>query len=208
MYLHAQAQKDVLSVFEKITKQGGNIVFSTHSPYLLDPDRLNRIRLVTKSKVEGTQISNKIHKGIDADSLTPIVTAIGHDIYNKLSLSTQECVITEGITDYYILTAFGTLFPDRNRQFSIVPGASANKAHLLASLFIGWNIKFVVVLDADRAGKNAQKDMQKLDVAPDDIIFCSQENGLEIEDLFSKDDFIKHFVGGEVAVDFEQNSNM
>ena len=47
LYLHAKAQEDVLKVLEKIS-ENSQIILSTHSPYLIDAEHLDRVRLVLK----------------------------------------------------------------------------------------------------------------------------------------------------------------
>ena len=70
------AQEDVLKVLEKISEES-QVIFSTHSPYLIDSQRLDRVRLIWKDNKKGTQINNKIHARADKETLTPILTAIG-----------------------------------------------------------------------------------------------------------------------------------
>ena len=207
LYLHAKAQSDVLTVLEKIHEDGTDIIFSTHSPYLLNPERFNRIRLVFKDKKKGSIISNKIHAEADAESLTPIVTAIGLNILSNLSLSKSKNVIVEGITDYYLLNAFAILLEVNTDEFSIIPGASASKISYLASLLIGWGIKFAAVLDTDRPGRNAIKDLKKLDINDSQIIRYSEENDIEVEDLLSTTDFKDRFLKDDVGdAEIEKNS--
>jgi predicted ATP-binding protein involved in virulence len=55
-------------------------MFSTHSPYLIEAEKLNRIRLIFKDKDKGTEIFNKLHTFKDKDTLAPVLTAIGMDI--------------------------------------------------------------------------------------------------------------------------------
>lgn len=54
LYLHAKAQKDVMKVLEKIS-QKSQVIFSTHSPYLIDAQRLDRVRLILKDDKTGTE---------------------------------------------------------------------------------------------------------------------------------------------------------
>ena len=75
-YLHANAQTDILKNLEESGKSAP-VVFSTHSPYLLEADKLERVRLVQKLDDAGTVIHNKIHQVADKETLTPILTAIG-----------------------------------------------------------------------------------------------------------------------------------
>ena len=59
LYLHSKAQKDVLKVFEILSGES-QIIISTHSPYLIDAQRLDRVRLILKDDQTGTRIENKI----------------------------------------------------------------------------------------------------------------------------------------------------
>ena len=49
LFLHAKAQKDILGKLEDSAKNV-QLIFSTHSPYLLESEKLNRIRLIFKIK--------------------------------------------------------------------------------------------------------------------------------------------------------------
>lgn len=62
LFLHATAQKDILGKLEACASRTP-IIFSTHSPYL-DSNKLNRVRLVTRTDDEGTKIT-KLHAGAD-----------------------------------------------------------------------------------------------------------------------------------------------
>ena len=206
LYLHAKAQKDVLRVFEKLSKDGSDIIFSTHSPYLLDSERLDRIRLITKSKSDGTTISNKIHKNIEADALTPIITAIGMDVTSNLSLVNSKNVIVEGITDYLLIEAFREAYGSPDKLFSIVPGASASKVNYLVSLMIGWGLDYTIVLDTDRSGLNAAKELEKFGISSDEIILYSDSKDFEVEDMFSIEDFRKYFLNLKDEAKISKNS--
>ena len=91
LYLHAKAQQDVLKVFENIS-EASQIIISTHSPYLIDTHRLDRVRLISKDDQIGTRIENKIHKGAEAETLTPIITAIGLDLSSEFSIAGKKNV--------------------------------------------------------------------------------------------------------------------
>lgn len=87
LYLHFRAQKDVLAVFTKLA-ENNQIIFTTHSPYLIDPENLNQVRLVRKHD-DKSIIQNNFHEGgTDADTLTPIITALDLDL-------TKDCFSTD-----------------------------------------------------------------------------------------------------------------
>ena len=196
LYLHAKAQEDVLKVLEKIS-ENSQIIFSTHSPYLIDPQHLDRVRLILKDNKKGTRIENKIHKGADAETLTPIITAIGLNLANDFSIVGQKNVLLEGISDYYFLQAlsFYTKVPSPN----FIPCTGAPKIHQLVSLLIGWDLPYAVVFDNDKEGRRAAGEIEeKLSVEKNLILFVSDEEGLSTEDLFTHDDFNEFVLDGEI----------
>lgn len=199
LYLHAQAQKDIMKKLED-SANDAPIIFGTHSPYLINVNKLNRVRLVLKPTDEqGTLISNKIHKGADKETLTPIITAIGLDLSLGLDIAKDNNIIFEGITDYYYLCALQKLlkFKFRN-EVHFIPGAGADKINLLASLMIGWGFNYCVVLDNDIKGRQTRdgllKDFGHTNIK---IISVSENKGEEIECLFKREDFAKYVLGEE-----------
>lgn len=192
LYLHAKAQEDVLEKFEDLAKNAP-IVFSTHSPYLIKIDKLNRIRLLSRTEEEGTSISNKIHKGADKETLTPIITAIGLDLSIGLDIAKDNNVILEGITDYYYLSAFKELLNfNFKKAVHFIPNVGADKFNFIVPLMIGWGLNYCAVLDNDKKGKQIEKKLSK-DFGHTGIktIFVSENDGEEIEDIFDGKDFIR-----------------
>lgn len=194
LYLHAQAQKDVIRKLED-SAEYAPIIFATHSPYLIDIDKLSRIRLISRnSEEEGTLISNKIHKHADKETLTPIITAIGLDLSLGLDIAKDNNIIFEGITDYYYLRAFAELLKfEFKKEVHFIPGAGADKTNLLASLMIGWGFNYCIVLDNDATGRRIRDRLLKdFGHANIKVILVSENKDNEIEDLFSRGDFLKH----------------
>jgi len=196
LYLHAKAQKDVLKILKRTSKKS-QVIFSTHSPYLIDAERLDRVRLILKNEKDGTKIENKIHKEVDEnnETLTPIITAIGLDISNSFSIVGKKNVLLEGISDYYFMQALRKYI--KSSEGNLIPGVGAPKIPQLVSLLIGWGLEFLVVLDNDAEGKKIAKELsKKLLVEDKKIIFVSEKDGFSIEDLFTHEDF-NYFVLNE-----------
>lgn len=196
LVLHAKAQKDVLEVLQSMAAEGVQIIFSTHSPYLIDAQKINRVRLVTKDSSNGTVISNKPHASADNETLTPISTAIGLDLTQGLGAITDTNVIVEGISDYYYLSKFYQLKGNQD-GIRILPCTGASKMSTLASLLVGYGANFCTVFDNDQAGKRAAKEMKNFGLQEKKIIFVSDENSSGIEDLFTVEDFQEYVVNDE-----------
>ena len=102
LFLHATAQEDILRKLEDSAKEV-QLIFSTHSPYLLEADKLNRVRLIHRTNEDGTQIENKVHALADKETLTPILTTIGLGLNAGISaLDKKNNVIVEGPSDVFI----------------------------------------------------------------------------------------------------------
>ena len=163
LYLHSKAQADIKKLFEELAKNGCQIVYSTHSPYLIDVDKLNRVRLIINDKKTGTQVekitSDKL-KGKKLDALKPIIDAMGLEIAGQLSPVNDKNVIVEGISDFYYFQAMRKLL-SRDDSYCFIPSQGAQNSHLLMELCIGWGVNWQMVFDHDEASKIAQDKITK-----------------------------------------------
>ena len=191
LYLHAKAQEDVLHLLEKLSKddKDTSVIITTHSPYLIDIDNLNRILLVEKDDIKGTQVV-KPHKGATKNTLTPIITKMGFDIA-KSNFIREKNVLLEGISDYYYLQAFKKIlsFEDYLKNVSFIPAVGASQVPQLASFCIGWGLKYVALFDHDGEGENNAKTILDNLKEQASIAFICDEDKCAIEDLFTTADF-------------------
>jgi len=196
LYLHAKAQRDVLKVLEKESKNN-QIIFTTHSPYLIDPNELNRIRLVVKNEDSGeTIITNSYHKGADFDTLTPIITAIGLDISRDLLFSKELNLVLEGISDYYYLRSMIEILKRKNNydfpeNISLIPCVGNTNVGLILALLMGLGLQYRVILDQKGSKKTFNK-LKRDGMKDNEIIFVGKNENESIEDLFSISDKEKY----------------
>lgn len=191
LFLHAKAQKNILKKLEKCSELM-DLIYSTHSPYLIDVEKLNRVRLIEKSKKEGTRIS-KIHAKADKETLTPILTAIGEDLSQGIRVDKKNSFVVEGISDYYYLHAFKKLL-DSDIEFNIIPGCGDN-IPAIGSILFGWGLDPYFILDSDKQ-KLKNKLHNKLAITEDAIITILEDKK-SIENVFSEDDFKKFVLENE-----------
>lgn len=192
LYLHAQAQRDILDFFE--SKLSNTIFYTTHSPFLINTDNMNRIKLVVNDKdtTTGTKVENKYYCVSDFDTITPIITAIGYDISRSpVDLGTGLNIITEGITERYYILSFMKLF-DVKKTVSVIPSIGASQTYYLAAISMGWGLDYVVLLDSDSAGKDAAKKLKKLFIDDEEMSHhvksIDTEKNKSIETIFSDND--------------------
>ena len=167
VYLHPNAQKQVLEFLKSLTQNQNQLIYATHSPYMIDSNELHKVRAF--KKVDGiTKIYNKVYnselsKVSKSETLSPILDAIGLDLRYNLGPSNQMLnIVTEGITDYMYISAMANYFEIEG--IYILPSVGAPNVDQLACILIGWGLNFKILLDYDNAGNNAAKKLKKLNL--------------------------------------------
>ena len=164
VYLHVNAQKELVALFNHLCEPGNQVIYTTHSPYMINNSNVFNIRAVEKGSDGLSKIFRSIHsynlaKETRVETLTPLTQALGMDLkynigpqYEKLNL------VVEGITDCMYMTAMMTYLdvPEEKRP-NIIPCVGVDAVHLIVSILIGWGCKYKVVVDYDIQGYNQYK---------------------------------------------------
>lgn len=188
LFLHAKAQANILSKLEDSAKEV-QLIFSTHSPYLLEADKLNRIRLIHRTKKLGTRIENKVHALADKETLTPILTAIGLELNAGIaSLDKKNNVVVEGASDLYYLNAFKKILQKDSVNF--VFGGGAGNMPFVGTILHGWGGKVIYLYDNDQGKKDGEKNLKDNWLVTKDLIISVLNIAGCIEDIFSPSNFI------------------
>jgi len=204
LFLHAKAQEDILKKLEDSAEKV-QLIFSTHSPYLLEADKLNRIRLIYRTKKTGTQIENKIHALADKETLTPILTAIGLEINAGIaSLDKINNVIVEGASDLYYLNAFKHILNKNN--FNFIFGGGSGNMPFIGTILHGWGCKVIYLYDNDQGKKDGEKNLKDNWLVTENLILSVLSKVGCIEDIFSSSDFKKFVLDDTNKTYSEANS--
>ena len=197
LYLHAKAQKNLLLLLEESFKNN-IIMFSTHSPYLIQEENLKNIRLVEKINRK-TKIISKYWANATLDTKTPILTAIGVGVSDSIVDIKKNNIIVEGLEDVYYMRAFSKLIGNV-KEVNFINGGGAPKVGLIGNILFGWGAEVKYLFDFDRGGIQGKNKLEKVyDICSEDIIFCSDIDGEATIDLLSTSDFIKY-----VKEDYEE----
>ncbi len=199
--LHANAQKDALKLFEDIKSENIQIIYTTHSPYFLNIDKLYRIIAVQRNEnslLSDTKILD-IHKlgTANCDTLTPLYTVMGIDFSHQNVIKKKNNILLEEISAFYYLKAFMTLIKSK-KQFQLIPVNGTSEIERFIYLFIGWGLDYYVVFDDEPSSRKVYNNLkQKLFENDNDKI--SQKihkiKGCKgIEDIFSTSDFKKNIL--------------
>jgi hypothetical protein len=162
LQLHPSGQKDLLSVLEELSKEN-QIIYTTHSPYLIDIEHLDKVRIIEKHNDNGTIINEKYYCS-DLDSLKPIRDSLGFTLKDSLFIS-DENIIVEGPSDKYIIEGMLSYLRDSfdwdPSKLAINSPGGANKIPYYAFFMASEGLKFVAILDNDNAGDLAAKELKK-----------------------------------------------
>lgn len=204
--LHAAAQSDLLRFIEERLSKDYQVIYTTHSPFMIDPTKLNQIRTVYDSmdpKV-GSIISDAIQEK-DPDTLFPLQAALGYDIAQNLYISKNNLLV-EGPADLLYLTVLTGLLESLNRtglrnDITIVPVGGLDKVSTFISLLRGNKLVIACLLDnfTDQKGKQKVEDLIKYKIIKENNIRFFNEfadvkgDYADIEDLFEKKEYLELF---------------
>ena len=200
--LHASAQADLLRFITELADKY-QIIYTTHSPFMVDSAHLNRVRTCLETDA-GSVISDSIQEK-DPNTLFPLQAALGYDIAQNLFISKKNLLV-EGPADLLYLTFFSNLLHSQKRtglqdDITIVPVGGLDKVTTFISLLRGSKLGVACLLDTfvDQKGNQKVQDLISQKIIKDKHIrffdeFVENSNNVaDIEDLFDKDEYLKYF---------------
>ena len=199
--LHAAAQADLLRFLEDLS-QNYQIVYTTHSPFMITSDKLQRVRTILETD-KGSIISESIQEK-DPKTLFPLQAALGYDIAQNLFISKKNLLV-EGVSDLIYLQYMSAILENAGRMglphdITIVPTGGLEKVATFISLLRSNDLQIVCLLDSftDPKGKAKLDNMIAQKIINQKNIrfyneFLESRKRADIEDLFTKNDYIKLF---------------
>lgn len=199
--LHASAQADLLNFLEDLSSNY-QIVYTTHSPFMISPDKLDRVRTVLETP-DGSVISDSIQEK-DPNTLFPLQAALGYDIAQNLFVSKKNLLV-EGVSDLIILTTMSGILETEKREYlrhdiTIVPTGGLEKVATFISLLRGSKLEIACLLDSytDPKGMEKMESLIRGKIVQKNKIrffdeYLDSHDKADLEDLFVKSDYLKIF---------------
>jgi len=196
-FLSSQAQQDLLKIFEEVSsskndKPVSQVVYVTHSPFLVDKNHAERIRVLDKgSDYEGTCVV----KSVSQNHYEPLRSAFGAFVAETVYISHCNLMV-EGPVDQVLLAGVSTYLRrfgigskraslDLN-EITIVPAEGATNIPYLTYLARGRGSEqpaVIVLLDSDQAGNQAKKELTEKGYGPRKKPPLKKEFVLQVGDL-------------------------
>lgn len=195
--LHPIAQRDLSEFFDNLATTN-QLLYTTHSPFLVDPDRLDRVKAVYTHQNGTTKVSSDLRVGegsaAQTHSIYPVHAALGLSVSDTLL---QGClsVIVEGPSDQHYLSGIknyliGEKIINPKREIVFLPAGGVRGVRAIASIVTGKDEALPhVILDSDKQGQqlatNLKSELYNSD--PERILMLEDIRrlpGAEVEDLF------------------------
>jgi AAA ATPase domain len=153
LYLHIQSQKDLLAHWEK--DFDNQIVYTTHSPFMIPIQALDCLRTVNISEDEGTTVTNDPTG--DARTLAPIRAALGYHYADSLFIGPNNLIV-EGVTDWWILEAVSKHLISAGKAglksgLAVCPVDGASKVPNMVSILTAQRLNVLVLFDDEKQAR-------------------------------------------------------
>ena len=202
--LHVKGQEELRRFLKQFAINNAiTFVIATHSPFLVDLDYLDEIRLICLQNNEVAKINDNFTtvNPDDADSLLAIRESL--TVRNSILLDPRQVVIfVEGITDYNYFVGMKAISPlYKHIVFLPINGIgkeTVDKKRRLRELLRMRSLNSIVLTDGDKAGDEFS-DLNDDNEYQLKILKLTDVNPTfkEVENLFSSDDATKFNVAAK-----------
>lgn len=200
--LHARAQEDVLKVFDDI-KEHMQIVYSTHSPHLIDVNKLYRVIAVQRAleedmKSETVVLNARSLKAATADTLSPVYATMGARLNQQDIIKSFNNVVVKDLATFYFLKAILTLTDYTSKECYFLPSSGAASMPMIINILIGWGLEYIALNFGNEEERFIYNKLRKelfdnnVDLANLQLLQFKEFS--DAEDMFSTIDFKKYIV--------------
>jgi len=201
--LHGKAQSDLLRYIESRILPEHQVIYSTHSPFMVPAQRLADVRVVEdvvdyseprRPIVKGTTVSADV-LSVDKDTLFPLQAHLGYEITQSLFIG-KDCILVEGPSDIVFLQVMSQALQSRGRvyldpRWAICPSGGLDKVLSFASLFAGNNLNIVALCDYGKGDKGKIERLRQSQILATEKVLTAADftdkAESDIEDLFGAD---------------------
>ena len=175
LYLHAKSQSDLPRHLE--SDFSNQIIYSTHSPFLVPTHALDSVRTVNIAEDIGTTVTNDPTG--DARTLFPLQAALGYDLAQSLFVGPNNLIV-EGVTDFWIMSAVSAYAAEKGRtalsaSLTLTPAGGAQKVSYMVALLTSESLNVLVLLDTERDSRATKEELLKARLIRDqNVVFVSE----------------------------------
>lgn len=196
--LHATAQDDFMRFIDSRLAPKNQVVYTTHSPFMINLEKLNRVRLVQDLDDEGTVISEDILTN-DKETVFPLQVALGHQMAHSLFLA-PNCLMVNAPSDLIYLQVMGEVLASKkgmrlDPRWVVIPVGGADNLPTFVSLLGESYVSVAVLMDVTPKHKERVERVSRYSGSHDDNplrwVEVAKVRDADIEDLFNPDFYLK-----------------
>jgi predicted ATPase len=158
MSLHGLKQQEFRSTISRLA-EANQLIYTTHSPFLVGPDELNLVRVVEMTdRTQGTKVRTNT-TAEDPAALLPLQESLGYDLAQAL-FSQNRNLLLESLTDFWYIESVSQMLRDAgivdlNQRIELLPTNGAAKVAYFATILHAKKLKVAALLDSDTEGDRA-----------------------------------------------------
>lgn len=198
--LHGKAQGDLLRYLVERLLPDHQVIYSTHSPFMVPMDRLSDVRIVEdvvqvepdqRPRILGTKVRRDVLE-VAEDTLFPLQGALGYEVTQSLFIGSNTLLV-EGPSDILYLQVVSDALKRRGREslspkWTVCPSGGIDKIAPFVRLFVGNKINVSVLSDVAKGDRSKLERLEKSDILKAGHLhtcaeFCNQDEA-DVEDLF------------------------
>ena len=175
LFLHALSQGDLLRHLS--LDFSNQIIYTTHSPFMVPTENLDAIRTVNIDQDAGTTVSNSPTG--DSRTLFPIQAALGFTISQSLFVGPNNLIV-EGVTDFWILSCVSDYLTDLAKpalpkELTLTPAGGAPKIPYMVALLTSERLRVLVLFDDEKHARSTKTELvkEKL-IREDNVVFVTE----------------------------------
>lgn len=189
--LHAKAQEDFLRFIDERLAADYQVMYTTHSPFMVEPTKLRRVRTVEDLDDKGTTISDQVFRS-SSDTVFPLQAALGYELAQTLFVAPDNLLV-EGPSDLIYLqllceAARAAELDSLDDRWVIVPVGGIDKIATFVTLLGGNQLNTSVLIDVtSRDQQRIQRLRENGHLKQHSLIQIGEVTGAkdaDIEDLF------------------------
>jgi predicted ATP-dependent endonuclease of OLD family len=199
--LHARAQGDLLRYIKEKLEPQYQVMYTTHSPFMIDPEKLMCVRtiedVVTSEEVLGSKVGDRM-LSIDPDTVFPLQAALGYDITQTLFVG-PHTLLVEGPSDLLYLKLFSKGLQEAGREYLdprwvITPCGGVEKIGSFIALFGGNRLHIAVLTDYHVRIKNKVRNLRESDLLKSGHVFSAEMyvdgDEADMEDIIGRSNYV------------------
>lgn len=206
--LHGKAQEDLLKYFEAEIHNVHQLIYSTHSPFMVDSSNFSRVRIVQDKGIdsteplppedEGTRVIASIEDASE-DSLFPLQGALGYEIYQSLFIGPNSLIV-EGTSDLIYIQTISAYLESQGKvglspQWTITPVGGSDKVPTFVSLIGSQKgLRIATLIDFQKKDQQKIENLYKKRLLKKNHVLTYADfvgsGEADVEDMFEKDFYL------------------